>query len=213
MNKLDKNVLVIARDALLADGDFQGFRSVDEIDYQSRILQSHSFLRRRDAEIDTRYKQPICCAIVVNRSDCTVFVSQKMQNASETRLHGTWSCCIGGHVEEEDVVGAENILEQGFIRERDEELIISSLPPVQLFGYLNDDSNEVGRVHFGVIYLVPLDSADCQLADETMAHGAFRSLSELEEMCVPPHNVVDDWCRFMIAPLRQYFDSLTVASI
>lgn len=212
MNKLDKNVLVVSRDMLLADGDFCGFRFAHEVDYQSRILQSHSYMRRRDAEVDVHYKQPICCAIVVNRSDRTVFVCQKLKSASETRLHGTWSCCIGGHVEDEDVRGAENILEQGFIRERDEELVIASLPPIQLFGYLNDDTSEVSKVHFGVMYLVPLDSPDCRLADETLAHGSFRTLEELEKMCVPPHNVVDDWARFMIAPLKEYFATLEVSA-
>lgn len=209
MDKLDRDVLVVSRDSLLSDGAFHGFRHASEADYQARILSSSSFMRRRDAEDDPRYKQPICCAVVVNRFDQTVFVCQKMKGSSEARLHGTWSCCIGGHIEEEDAKEGTNILEQGFIRERDEELAIGQLPPIQLFGYLNDDSSEVSKVHFGVMYLVPLDSPDCRLRDETLAHGSFRTLEELERMTVPPHNVVDDWGRFMISPLKAYFKNIT----
>ena len=211
--KLDRNIVVVSRERLLFDDEFEGFRTANELDYQSRILTSYEWMRRRDAESDPRYKQPICCAIVVNRSDETVFVAQKLKGSSESRLHGTWSCCIGGHIEEEDVAGEGTILEQGFLRERDEELILSDPPPVQLFGYLNDDSSEVSKVHFGVMYLVALDSSDCRLRDETLAHGSFQTLHALETMCVPPHNVVDDWARFMIAPLKAYFASVGAHSV
>lgn len=201
-------MMIVQRATLLDPDEFQGFRLAKDVDYRSRILSSYTYMRRGDAEEDERYKQPICCAIVVNRANRTVFVCQKMKNSSESRLHGTWSCCIGGHIEEEDERGLNGVLEQGFIRERDEELVIASPPPVQLFGYLNDDSSAVSRVHFGIMYLIPLDSPDCALRDETLAHGSFRALEELEAICVPPHNVIDDWARFMIVPLREYFSAL-----
>lgn len=207
-NKFDRKVLVVPREALFLDGSFSGFRPVDEIDYQSRILASSFFMRRGDAEKNATYKQPICCAIVVSCTDHTVFICQKMKGASESRLHGTWSCCIGGHIEEEDMSGARNVLEQGFIREREEELEISNPPQSRLFGYLNDDSTEVSKVHFGVMYLVELDSPACRLRDDTLAYGSFRSIEEIESMMVPSHNVVDDWGRYMIEPLKKYFTAM-----
>lgn len=206
-DKFDRDVLVVPRSALFTNGDFSGFRSASEIDYQSRILASSFFMRRGDAEQNPTYKQPICCAIVVNRTDQTVFICQKMKGASESRLHGTWSCCIGGHIEKQDINSVRAILEQGFIRERDEELEIIDPPLPRLFGYLNDDSTEVSKVHFGVMYLVELAAPSCRLRDETLAHGSFRSIVEIESMMIPPYNVVDDWGRYMVEPLKRYFQT------
>lgn len=207
-HKLNRKVLVVAREALFLDGTFSGFRPASEVDYQSRILASSFFMRRGDAEENPKFKQPICCAVVVNRADHTVFLCKKLKEASEERLHGTWSCCIGGHIEEQDSYGPRNVLEQGFIRERDEELEIVDPPRLRLFGYLNDDSTDVSKVHFGVIYLVELKTPSCQLRDTTLAYGSFRSIEDIESMMIQPHSVVDDWGRHMIDPLKQYMSQI-----
>ncbi|MBI4250396.1 hypothetical protein HY622_02300 [Candidatus Uhrbacteria bacterium] len=204
-NKFDRKVLVIPRETLFQEGSFSGFRAAGTIDYRSRILASSSFTRRGDAEQDPRFKQPICCAVVLYRPSKTVFFCQKLKGASESRLHGTWSCCIGGHVEEEDAQGPRDILEQGFVRERDEELEIVDPPPPHLFGYLNDDSTEVSKVHFGVMYLVELATPVCRLRDTTLAHGSFRSIDEIESMITQQPQALDDWARLMIKPLKEHF--------
>jgi len=204
-NKFDRKVLVIPRETLFQEESFSGFLPADSIDYRSRILASSFFMRRGDAEQDSRFKQPICCAIVAHRPSKTVFLCQKLQGASESRLHGTWSCCIGGHVEEQDLQDGRDVLEQGFIRERDEELEIIDPPQPRLFGYLNNDSTEVSKVHFGVMYLVELAAPVCQLRDTTLAHGSFRSIKEIKSMMAQQPQALDDWGRCMLEPLKEYF--------
>ncbi len=196
MSKLDVTIMVVSREKLFGSFEFQGYLPAAAHDYRSRILECAEYVRRGDAEQDARYKQPICCLIVVNRKEKKVFACQRNSGSTESRLHGTWSCCIGGHVEEAER-NAKDPLYASLMREMDEELEIKRSGEPQLFGYLSDDSNEVGKVHIGLMYLV--ESDDCQLKDESLSHGTFLTPDELDS------RAADDWAKFMIQPLREYF--------
>ena len=199
MNKLDVIIMAVPRGKLFEAHEFQGFLPAGAHDYHSRIVSYAEYIRRGDVESDASYKQPISCVIVVNRSAKKVFSCQRNSGSTESRLHGTWSCCIGGHVEESER-GEADPLVSSLMREMEEELRLPAGAVPRTFGYLNDDSNEVGRHHIGLMYLLELDSGDCQLKDDTLSHGAFLTPEELES------RAADDWAKFMIAPLREYFE-------
>ena len=46
-------------------------------------------------------------------------------------------------------------------------------------GLLNDDSNDVGRVHLGVVHVFDLDQPQVQPREESMIDAGFSPLSEL----------------------------------
>ena len=53
--------------------------------------------------------------------------------------------------------GDGSLLERGLRRELQEELVLDHVPPVELLGFINDDANAVGSVHFGVAFHLAVD--------------------------------------------------------
>ena len=87
----------------------------------------------------------------------------------ESRLHGQSSIGVGGHMN--DVKGAESInevLRVNAQRELDEEVGLPEHKSQNLayIGFINDDTNEVGEVHLGVVFKIKVDSNDVE-AKET----------------------------------------------
>jgi predicted NUDIX family phosphoesterase len=85
------------------------------------------------------------------------------KGGQETRLHGLYSVGIGGHISEEDhgLFLKDGGYQEGMRRELMEEVAVDAadVPPVAA---INDDSTEVGYVHFGVVHVV-------RVPDETVA--------------------------------------------
>jgi len=126
MSKDDAQIIVVERDTLFKDGDFQGFKNHSEIDYESVILSNIKSMRRGNAEIDPTHKQPIGYALIINPKTKKVFAyqrSSKDQHYSEKRLQGKWSWGVGGHIDYSDN-HHENQLLGSMLRELEEEIEI-----------------------------------------------------------------------------------------
>lgn len=112
------------------------------------IRENAVFLPRPEAETSLTHKQ-IISYVIIRRGD-EIFSTRRLGKGGESRLHGLISLGIGGHINPVDEDG--DILEHGMRRELEEEVAISTEPlsliPV---GFINDDSNEVGRVHLGLL--------------------------------------------------------------
>src|SRR6266498_549645 len=150
-----EEVLVFPRQVLEEVGTFQGL-SMNAKPYVDRILAPSvaSFLARSKAESDPSFKQVIPYILVENDGRLLRYVRGK--GTGETRLVSKGSIGFGGHVRREDdsvFYGADDdivrrIYDAARERELREELIIESPGRDQPVAVLNDDSNEVGRVHF-----------------------------------------------------------------
>src|SRR3989339_848879 len=92
--------------------------------------------------------------------------------------------------------------------EIDEEVQINgNISSISLLGYINN-SDPVGLVHFGILYLLETDAVEVSPADKEMKQGKFMCLSELEEICVSPDCTVEAWSQIALDPLKRYFASL-----
>lgn len=170
-SQIESHVLTIKRSILFSDGDFQGFQHSNSTDYNKRILEHHEFILREKAEQDETYKQPICYAVIVQNGK--VLVYQRPQKANEKRLVSKWSIGIGGHIHPFD---GENPLEESMKREVLEEIGIQTFSST-LLGFVNDDSDAVGRVHMGVIYII-ISNETVQPQPE-LSNANFIATSEL----------------------------------
>ena len=65
-------------------------------------------------------------------------------------------------------------------RELHEELEIPGSYRQRPVALLNDDSNEVGRVHLGIVHLVEVDSTDVRPREDAIHDPEFLSVAELE---------------------------------
>ena len=143
-------ILVIQRNYLFPQGDWQGIKEVCFDEYTTIIDQYKEFIPRGMAEQDAAYKQ-IIPYLIFHYQD-TYFLMQRSATASEERLQNKYSLGIGGHIRQEDITGKS--LFDWARREFYEEVSYQGSVSVKPLGIINDDSNPVGQVHIGFVFLV-----------------------------------------------------------
>ena len=140
--------------------------------FLSELLSKTEFLNRDKVEHDPSYKQLIPYSIL--RYKDSVFHYKRSAWTKETRLHRFYSIGVGGHVNKSDVLplwkDEISAIEWARDRELTEEFWVDHLREPRLVGLLNDDSNEVGLVHFGVIYEFWLQSPKCRAKRKTQSY-------------------------------------------
>jgi predicted NUDIX family phosphoesterase len=152
----EERVLCFERKLLEELGVFQGLSL--EVEKYLPVVTSAAqlkYLNRSDAEQDKRYKQLIPYVLIICNDKILRY--RRGKGGQETRLHGLYSVGVGGHISEEDHqlpgLFPNNLYEEGMRRELKEEVAIDAVngPAVAA---INDDSTEVGQVHFGVVHVV-----------------------------------------------------------
>ena len=196
----EERVLCFERKLLEELGVFQGL-SLEVQKYLPVVTSSSRlvYLNRSDAEHDKRYKQLIPYVLLI-RND-RILRYRRGRGGQETRLHGLYSVGVGGHISEEDngLFSTGLGYHEGMRRELLEEVAIDGAKEVAV-AVINDDSTEVGCVHFGVVHVM-------QVANETIV-GRRRGIVGPE--FIPITEAVKDpsgyesWSRFCL----EHLDSL-----
>ena len=207
-NKDEQRIMVVKNDKLFSDDKnefFQGFLDAKSGDFISKILNDYFFDRRGDAEHDYSIKQPISYCIIVNPKLKKVYAYKRATSKEaygETRLYGNWSIGVGGHIEQVDAQ-CDDPLTDSLKREISEEVECDLARfDFKVLGYINDDSNDVGKVHFGVLYvaLTPEEKIFPKNAESVI--GELKDVSEIEEIC--KNDKVDNWTRIAYEPLVRF---------
>ena len=198
-----KEALVVKREILFKDRYFEGLLSIDEKDYTSIILKNFLYYERGDKlENDSSLKQIIPYVLIINPKTKKIFSYRRAnnQNYSERRLRNRWSFSLGGHIDRQD---SGNPILSGMIRELHEEVKMEKYPEPKIIGYLNDDSGDVEKVHFGVLALAET-LEDVKKGDDEMAEGRFMSVNEIEELLKNPDNEFDKWTLLSWPFVKEY---------
>ena len=205
MSRKEQKIMVIERSELFKGSYFQGFKLHKDVDFESRILKHHHYLERNQAEVNPNFKQPIAYAVIVNPKTKKVFLyrrSPKDANYQEKRLQGKWSVGIGGHIERIDAAG--NPIEKSLLREIEEEVEIKGRFTTKVLGYLNYDDDAVGKVHFGILYLIETDS-EIKPKGLEMESGSFVSVKDIEEMSKSEDFILEGWSKLALEVLNETF--------
>lgn len=202
----DEHILVVKREYLFFDDQqaWTGLKEVNFDDYLAIINEKKEFNPRSAMELDFSYKQ-IIPYLIFNYQD-RYFLMQRKSTASETRLASKLTLGIGGHIRQEDMtpyyakatkgfspLAQENSLFAWAMREFHEEVHYSGNLTVKPLGILNDDSNDVGKVHIGFVFLLQGDSADISIKSE-LKSGTLLSLKE----CIEQKTSMESWSQFVI---------------
>lgn len=172
MSKFDEMITVVPRTILFSDekNQFNGFLDKNSPQGQEIFdtLQQYEVKRRGDMEEDPSYKQLVSYCLLENEHD-ELLIYERLSGGGESRLHGQSSIGVGGHMNE--VPGADSInevLRTNAQRELEEEVGLSQQKSQNLTytGFINDDTNEVGEVHLGVVFKIKVNSKDVE-AKET----------------------------------------------
>lgn len=200
MDKNEKLIMVVDREKLFARKYFNGFLKVEEEDFQNIILKNYYFIKRGLAENDYSKKQPIAYAVICKGKKIFAY-----QRASSTKEHGDerlqhkWSWGLGGHIEKID--DSDNPITNSLKREMKEEVGLKEIK-AKLLGYINDDSDDVGKVHFGLLYLVETRQNIVPKSEE-LKTGEFFSFSELEK--IAKNHEVESWSKIALLALKPLF--------
>jgi predicted NUDIX family phosphoesterase len=134
------------------------------------------FLERSLAENNELYKQII--PYLVYQYKNSFFLMQRGSKGGEQRLHNCYTLGIGGHVRESDLQDSQSILDWARREFLEEVIFTGNYKPVFL-GLLNDDSNAVGRVHLGLVFLLRGDSKHIAIRNQEHRSGKLVSLDQL----------------------------------
>lgn len=180
----DENVLVFPRSLFEQLGVFQGFNPEVER-YLPAILEkkNNSFMARAQAETNPAFKQIIPYVVITDGKSVLHYVRGK--KAGEQRLVAKGSVGIGGHINNEDetLFGLNSFGLDAFRdavkREVCEELSLQGEFDARPVGLINDDSTEVGRVHFGVVHVLFRKPDQVRKNEQVITQLEFVPIDEL----------------------------------
>jgi len=160
---------------------------------------------RSVAEHDYNTKQ-LVVYVLINHGE-TFLSYQRTPKTTETRLKALHSIGIGGHVNVDDQIqptlfGAQEAAWKDFVlkavrREVSEEVQIEGAiaQEPRLICFVNDDSNDVGKVHFGMVFLMKLGKPSVAIRGERgIGKLSFRTLPELISM----RDTLETWSQLLV---------------
>jgi predicted NUDIX family phosphoesterase len=199
--KQDEKILVVAKKNLFSDTTFTGFLPLNNFDQYEKTINLHKeFLWRSAMENDPTYKQ-VCPYLIFNHAD-KFFIMQRKSSATEQRLKSKYTLGSGGHLREGDVEGRS--IAAWAEREFDEEIFYQGSYTVHPFGIINDESNLVGQVHIGFVFILKGDSDNIQIKSE-LKRGSLMTLDQCTEL----YGAMEPWSQLLFPYLKQHFNALS----
>jgi predicted NUDIX family phosphoesterase len=198
-SKMDEIILVAPRSEVFENETliFQGIEAFeDTVDKITENLAiTYSTMRRGDAEDDPTYKQPIPYAVLKKGDE--VFAYRRLSGGGEARLHNQISLGVGGHVNAIDGLSFGEIIKENLKRELEEELYIGQEDfNVNVIGLINDDENEVGKVHIGLLAVIELNGdTEVSVRETDQLEGFWLHLDELQYQDI--YNSLESWSKFV----------------
>jgi predicted NUDIX family phosphoesterase len=160
------------------------------------------FIPRSKAEKDPSYKQLIPYVIMAHDGRFLSYVRGK--RAGETRLVGLRSIGIGGHINPSDDMPLfnDNFYEaylSAVEREVAEEISVETIHTDRIVALLNDESNEVGSVHLGIVHYWLLDAPKVSRREQMITHIDFKTLAELQQV----RDTMETWSALCLSQLNK----------
>lgn len=200
----EEHVLVVPTADFHEVGLFHGY-TTDIIPYLSCLLHAGvvSYRPRSAVETDPSFKQliPYC----VFRCKGKIFSYRRGSSSGESRLHAKRSIGVGGHISAADGRGSK-FYDIAMMRELREEVDIQSGYDQECVGLINDDSNDVGRVHLGVVHVFELHEPRLTTKEAALVDGKFEDLADL----LANKEEFETWsqiCFDLIAEYDQFVDN------
>ncbi len=205
---MDEQLLCFKRD-LLPEGIGEASVFIDDSLWQ-RILDNIEIVPRSEAETDYSRKQLVVYVVV--RSGNQVLRYRRTSNTDEQRLRELGSIGIGGHVNVGDrsqfsLLQTDTGFNMEFIRdaacrEIDEEIRVDAKieREPELTCFINDDTNNVGKVHFGIVWQL-------ELAEPAVSVKGTKGIGELEfaplDRLVEERESFETWSQLLIDWLQE----------
>jgi len=183
----EEKVLVVERKVLEEAGMFQGL-AFDVERYLGKIFFQGvpRFMLRSQAEVDPSFKQIIPYVIMAHDGKYLSYV--RGARAGERRLVGNRSIGIGGHINPTDNEAPlfdtdfSQMYKTAVEREVAEEVSVETKHTDSIVALLNDESNEVGSVHLGIVHVWNLDEPKVKKREQMITQMSFKTVAELQKV-------------------------------
>lgn len=192
----DELIWVVPTKTVFASGHWQGIKELSDDSFVNHLVSNKEFHPRSLMEIDPTFKQII--PYLLFKCQDRLFLMQRKSTSSEQRLKNKLTLGIGGHVRAEDFTG-KTVFDWAK-REFHEEVFYQGNLTITTLGALNDDTNEVGKVHLGLALLLEGDSENISIKSE-LKSGSLVSLHE----CKESYTHLESWSQMI-------FDSILKSS-
>jgi predicted NUDIX family phosphoesterase len=201
-SRADEELVLVFESWLLDElGRFQGLcRDVEP--FLESVFENGNcqFIPRTRAETDPGFKQLIPYVILRHGPDVFHYVRGK--ESGEGRLHAKGSIGIGGHIQPGDVTlfsTGRNFYMSAAAREVSEEVRVETEHRERIVALLNDDSNPVGQVHFGIVHMWWLESPAVQKRERQITRCGFLPPEELRTR----RDTLEGWSQLCLEILDQ----------
>ena len=179
----EEHILVIPESVIQKIGSIEGFES-DVDRFLIPILGSDqlSFEPRGAMETDPSFKQLIPYVLLdwTDSDGVTrLFTYTRGGGGGESRLHAKRSVGIGGHISREDSAEGADPYTTGMQRELAEEVCLTAGYSETREGLIYDPSNDVGKVHLGVVHRFVLEGPEVSSNEADLAEGGFVTIEDL----------------------------------
>ncbi|MBW8039591.1 MAG: hypothetical protein FVQ85_06285 [Planctomycetes bacterium] len=183
----EEQVLVVERKVVEEVGLFQGLMfDVDRYLPEIFARGVPRFMPRPQAEVDPSFKQII--PYVIMSCDGKYLSYVRGVRAGEKRLVDKMSIGIGGHINPADYEAPlfdtdfSQMYNTAVEREVAEEVALEAGHTDHIVALLNDESNEVGSVHLGIVHYWILDKPEVSRREQMMTQMAFKTIDEMREL-------------------------------
>ena len=199
---MEEQVLVVERKLVEKQGLFHGLQ-FDVKPYLDILFAPNAlrFMPRSQAEKDPTYKQLIPYVLMNSNGSILTYVRGK--RAGETRLVSKRSIGIGGHINPTDDAPLFGDLYQTYLsaveREIAEEVEVQAKHTDRVVALLNDDTNEVGQVHLGIVHLWTLDSPNVTRREQMITQMEFMTIPQLEALA----DTMETWSSLCLAGVNK----------
>lgn len=200
MNKLDEDflkrkygeakILVINNSKLfgiLNKANFNDcFYPSNDTEALDKVVKNGQYMLRYKAENDNNFKQPIPYVIFRKKESGMLFCMERI--SGDSRLIGKKSLGVGGHVDNDEGI------KSGLYREIYEEVGLEKkeINSLKFLGFILDESNDVGSVHLGLLFVAEIDeNMDLQCREKDTLRGFFASRQDLANYSV--NNQLETW--------------------
>ena len=193
-----EHVLVVPTMLFHEMGHFQGYTTNIQPYFDTLFDPSYvSYRPRNEVEEDPSFKQliPYC----IFRHEGKVFYYTRGSKSGEGRLHAKRSIGIGGHISSDDATSGSNVYHVAMQREIEEEVILESGFTEKCVALINDDSNDVGQVHLGIVHIFDLEAAKVRPREESIKETGFEPLAELAQS----HDQFETWSQICLEMLNE----------
>ena len=196
----DEQILVVERKKIEQVGMFHGL-VLDVQPYLDVVFSGlPEFKLRSKMETNPDFKQLIPYVIMSCNGKYLTYLRGK--RAGEKRLVGNRSIGIGGHInliDDMSLLGFRDTYLNAVKREVEEEVNFGTGYTDRIVALLNDDTNEVGQVHLGIVHLWALDTEDVSRREQMIKQLTFMSMDEL--MAV--RDEMETWSQLCLDGLSQ----------